>query len=262
MIRRHLWILLMLPVALWSIAAASRTYAPQALEMRPTVYDDGKSCPNNCDAHVVFADSHNGTRNAYDPASSRNAPRKCTVGQKCMICFSEQASSCLAVTYRGSGPPKNRFDFTPAFFEENCEHAGLPVPLARMCSEAKPEVERLRTRVNCFQTPEHPQCKALMKKVMERKAADEVLYAECKSLGQAAFNTKYKNQPAKQRINDCQYEKLKRGGLPQNRWHLLLDGACRAGTYVGRDGLDCCSGNLYQAALLGRECRLFFPAQQ
>lgn len=33
-----------------------------AREMQLTIYDDGYSCPANCDAHVVFAPSDNGTR--------------------------------------------------------------------------------------------------------------------------------------------------------------------------------------------------------
>lgn len=255
---RHFLASLIFLALLWSIAWATYHPVPQALVMMPTVYDDGKACPHDCDAHVVFDASHNGTRNAYDPASVRSDPRKCTIGQKCVICFSEADSSCIQATYRGSGPPKNRFDLTPAFFEENCGRSGLPAPIAAICREAIPQVETLRTRLNCFQNPTHPRCKDLMERVAGRKAADEVLYAKCKSLTEPVFNRKYKDRVAMQRFDDCQYELLRRGGTPRKRWHLLLDGACRPGTYVGKDGLDCCSGNLYQTALLDSECKLFF----
>src|SRR5678815_3529015 len=74
---------------------------PQARRMFPTTYDDGKRQPGNCDAHVVFHPSVNGTRNAFDPASTRESPRKCVKDQFCRICFSEQADSCMLARYRG-----------------------------------------------------------------------------------------------------------------------------------------------------------------
>jgi hypothetical protein len=153
-----------------------------------------------------------------------------------------------------------KFDFTPAFFEENCGRNDLPAPLAQICRSANPTVERLRTQINCFQHPAHPKCKDLMSEASRRKAVDDAVYDECKRMGEAAFNRKYINSPSMQRTNDCQYEKLRRGLNPRTgvRWRLLLDGACRPGTYVGKNGLDCCTGNLYQTALLGSECNLFF----
>jgi hypothetical protein len=237
--------------------------APQARNMIATIYDDGKSCPNNCDAHVVFNPRHNGTSNAFDPSSSPNAPARCTVGQACKICFSADASSCMLATYRGAGPAVGRFDFTPAFFEENCPKANLPIAFATQCRTAKPAMDRLALRINCIQNPEHERCRALMETVARRKAADDVLYDECKSMGEAAFNRKYRNRPRMQRTNDCSYEMLRTGGPNSRgeRWRRLLDGACRPGTYVGRNGLDCCSGSLYAAAFLGSECTQFFIPQ-
>lgn len=255
---------MMIVIASLCFVSASYTSAIQVREMTPTVYDDGKSCPGGCDAHVVFSAVHNGTRNAYDRMSSRSAPRKCTPGQKCMVCFSAADSSCIEVTYRGAGPPAGKFDFTPAFFEENCGRADLPAPLVAICRAANPVVERLRTRhINCFENLEHPKCKEMMYEASRRKAVDDAAYDECKRMGEAAFNRKFINSPSLQRHNDCQYEKLRRGLNPRTRvrWHLLLDGACRPGTYVGKSGLDCCTGNLYQAALLGSECALFFPSR-
>lgn len=241
----------------------SFTAPPQAINMIATIYDDGKSCPNNCDAHVVFNPRHNGTSNAFDPSSSPNAPAKCTAGMPCKICFSADPSSCMLATYRGAGPAVGRFDFTPDFFEENCPKTNLPVTFARQCRSGQPTMDRLRTRINCVKNPEHEKCRALMQTVVRRKAADDTLYDECKSMGEAAFNRKHRNQPRMQRTNACAYEMLRTGGPNSRgeRWRRLLDGACRPGTYVGRNGLDCCSGSLYAAAFLGSECMQFFVPQ-
>ncbi len=249
----------MLLMCLLLAVTSGFTAAPQATNIIATLYDDGKSCPNNCDAHVVFHPRHNGTRNAFDPASTRSAPRKCVVGQECKICFSANDSSCMLATYRGAGPEFGRFDFTPAFYEENCSKPNLPTAFSRECRGAQPAINRLQRQINCIATPEHEKCKTMMAAAARRKAADDVIYDECKSMGEAAFNQKHKNNPAMQRSNDCAYEKLRNGG--GGRWRRLLDGACRPGTYVGRDGLDCCSTSLYAAAFLGIECRGFFVSQ-
>lgn len=237
----------------------SSTAAPPAVDMEPTVYDDGKACPNDCDTHVVFHGRHNGTRNAFDPSSERTAPRRCTVGAPCKICFSEAASSCMLATYRGGGPPPRRFDFTPAFYEENCSKPDLPAVFAAQCRSAQraiPEFERL---VNCVANPEHERCQTVIATAARRKAADDALYEECLRVGEAAFNRDHRNQRSMQRSLSCSYERFGTGRNSRGvTWRRLLDGACRAGTYAGRDGLDCCTGSLYEAALLGRECRQFF----
>lgn len=257
---RHITTLVLLSVSFSLAVMMGFATAPQASSMIATIYDDGKSCPNNCDAHVVFNPTHNGTRNAFDPASSRDAPRKCSVDQPCKICFSADASSCMVATYRGAGPAVGRFDFTPAFFEENCSKPNLPMAFANKCRSAQSAIDMLNNRVNCVKNPGHEKCKVLMDTVAKRKAADDVLYDECKKIGEAAFNKKYVGQPKMQRSNDCSYEKLRTGGPNSKgeRWRRLLDGACRSGTYVGRDGLDCCSGSVYAAAFLGSECMQFF----
>ena len=256
---RHVSLSVLILLCLSYAANSTFTTLPQARNMIATIYDDGKSCPNDCDAHVVFHSTHNGTRNAFDPASTRVAPRRCVVGQQCNICFSEAAASCMLATYRGGGPAVGRFDFTPAFYEANCPRENLPAVFAAQCRSAQPAINRLRTQINCIEDPTNEKCKALMETVARRKAADDVIYEECKSLGEVAFNRKYRNQPRMQRSNDCAYEKRRTGG--GGRWRRLLDGACRDGNYVGRDGLDCCSGNLYSSAMLGRECRHFFVPQ-
>jgi hypothetical protein len=258
---RPFYVLTFLLAGLTLAAVTGRTAPPPppAVNMTPTVYDDGRSCPNDCDAHVVFHPNHNGTRNAFDPSSPRSAPRRCVKGEPCRICFSEAESSCMTATYRGAGPPPRRFDFTPAFYEANCPSAGLPPPLAAQCRAAERALPALRERVNCVATPEHERCRTLMQAAARRKAADDLLYEECLRVGEAVFN---RNKPARQqRSLECAYERFGTGRNSRGvTWRKLLDGACRPGTYAGRDGLDCCTGSLYEAALLGRECSLFFVA--
>lgn len=247
----------------FSYHSAARFFAPvQTRNMKPTIYDDGKSCPGNCDAHVVFHLNHNGTGNAFLPSSSRSNPRKCVPGGECRICFSREEASCMLALYRGGGPSPGRFDFTPAFYEENCPKSGLPAAFAAICRSAQPGINRLKNQINCVADPEHANCRTLMTSAARRKAADDALYESCKNSGEAAFNRKYRNQPRMQRSNDCAYEKFGTGRNSRGQtWKRLLDGACRAGTYAGRDGLDCCTGSLYAAALLGRECRGFFVSR-
>lgn len=230
-----------------------------AAEMAATIYDDGKACPGGCDSHVVFSERHNGTLNAYDPAGSRNDPKPCRSGEKCRICFTNSETSCLEAIYRGGGPPENRFDFTPAFFSESCDRSDLPSPLLAKCQELKKTAAILKTRINCFENQEHQKCQELMVKVKERKKKDNVLYEECKSLGQEAFNEQHKNEPELQRELDCAYAKRRKTLSNEKKFRPLLDGACREGTYVGGRGFDCCSGNVFQASIDFKECSIFYP---
>jgi len=113
-------------------------------------------------------------------------------------------------------------------------------------------------RVSCFATPEHPRCRALMQQARARQARDAPLFAECTELGDRAFNRKYRDRPALQRSDDCAYQRRPTGA---ERWPRLLEGACPAGSYVGREAEDCCSGDLAAAAALWPECVDFFPAR-
>src|SRR5215510_423022 len=251
--------LCLLLTALCVAVSYSNGIGTAARNMMPTIYDDGKSCPNNCDAHVVFHNSHNGTANAFDPASSRTTPRACETGKPCRICFSADADSCMTALYRGGGPSRGRFDFTPAFFDENCSRTDLPAAFRQMCQRAGPAIERLKQLVNCVATPEDRKCTELIATARNEQAADEILYNQCKQSGQEAFNRAHRNEPKLQRSNECAYEKVGTGRNSRGEtWTKLLPGACRAGTYVGRDGTDCCNGSLFEAALLGSECRRFF----
>lgn len=250
---RYICALTLTLVAVSLPALPGFTAALQVRNMKATIYDDGKSCPGGCDAHVVFAGEHNGTRNAFDPSSSRAAPRKCVNGRPCRICFSADAASCMTATYRGGGPPAGRFDFTPPFFEENCPKTGLPAAFTEKCRSAQPGIDRLKTQVNCIAEPQHEKCKVMMDAAARRKAADDLLYEECLRIGETKFNQK---PGVVQRALDCAYTKASTGG--GGRWRSLLDGACRPGNYVGKDGLDCCNGSLYATALLHGECDQYF----
>ena len=231
-----------------------------AVDMKPTGYDDGAACPGDCDAHVVFHDVHNGTRNAFAPESERNAPAPCRHGEPCRICFGEDPASCTTAVYRGNGPGPGRLDFTPAFFAQRCDDAELPPPLVEHCAFLQRKTAILRARRNCFAEPEHAQCHALMQGVAARKAADELRWAECRALGLDAYNARYAEQPERQRAVACHYEQHPTAvGADGSRWRRLLDGGCGAGRYVGRDGLDCCSSDPGSAAVFHPECDAFFP---
>lgn len=246
-------IILMLGVFIWS-------FGVHASEIRLTMYADGKSCPANCDAHVVFDAKLNGTEFAHTPTSTTASYSKCIKGTECEICIASGRTQCLIVMYRGAGPSKNTFDFTPAFFEARCLNTDGYPSLKMKCDELIQDAAALKNRINCIRTPEHVTCKDLIAQVKAQHETDLVSYEQCRSLGAAQFN---KTKPAaQQRSGDCAYEARGTGG-PNSKgvtWKKLLPGACYPGSYVGRDGLDCCSGNLMADGHLGYECRKFYPA--
>jgi hypothetical protein len=238
------------------------TAQADAPTMRLTIYDDGKSCPGDCDAHVVTNPSDNGTRFVSDPASPRSAPRACTRGRDCRICFGEAESTCMTALYRGSGPSRGTIDATPAFYAHHCDRPAIPTALAAYCRSMDRAIAQggYDRRVNCLAEPTHFACTATIARARAAQAADERQYAECRLLGEAAYN---RRQPGDQtrRSLDCAYSKLSLGGPNSSgrRWRLLMPGACRPGTYVGRDGLDCCSADVRFAASNHRECSMYFP---
>ena len=72
--------------------------------------------PRKLRRDLVFHRSHNGTKFASLPSSPRSSPVACKIGEPCHICFDDRDSSCMDVLYRGNGPDKERFNFTPAFY--------------------------------------------------------------------------------------------------------------------------------------------------
>lgn len=239
------------------LAAAPAGAATQTVRL--TMYDDGLSCPGDCDAHVVFHPSLNGTVFAHAPGAASGALSKCVAGAECRICFADDGKQCMNVMYRGGGPSPMTFDFTPAFYEAQCpKAAALPV-LAKQCASLQKAAAALDGRVNCIRNQDEAICKALIAEARSRQQSDRPLYEECKSVGEKKFNS---TRPvAERRSNGCAYE-LKGTGGPNSHgttWRKLLPGTCRPGTFVGRDGLDCCNGNQLADGPLGIECRAFYP---
>ena len=233
--------------------------------MRATLYDDGLACPGDCDAHVVFAPRHNGTRNAFrPPLEGRSTPQACIPGEDCMICFDEPASSCLPALYRGAGPAERTFDFTPAFFAAHCGRPDLPPQLAETCGALRTAVERLGydRRVNCFDAPDDARCRPILAEARRLKEEDGVERAACLREGEQAYNARQPDR-SRERSLGCNYERHGTGGPNSagTAWRRLLPGACRPGTFVGRDGLDCCSVDLFAAAALHPECSAFFRSR-
>jgi hypothetical protein len=228
-------------------------------DMKITVYSDGRSCPGGCDAHVVMNGSDNGTANARTPNSTDAAPEKCVAGNDCRVCFDAGLEQCMTVIYRGGGPPRGTFDFTPAFFEAACSGTDLPPRLKDDCDAKKAAARQLEGRLNCIKNPSGPKCLEMMTAAAAAQQADEGEYQKCKQVSETEYN---KTQlPARQRALACLYENVPTGrNGAGTTWRKLLPAACIDGKYVGRDGLDCCTGMPLTDGPLDVECRGFYVA--
>ena len=228
-----------------------------ASTVRMTMYADGKSCPGDCDQHVVFDQAMNGTEFAHVPGSAKPF-QKCKVNADCEICLESSLKQCLIVLYRGAGPTHGTFDMTPAFYESRCALPNIPALLKTKCKELERAAAGLKDRINCIKDAENVACKETMDVARSMQRADLSIYKQCKAEKQDNFN---KGKPIEQRRdNDCAYE-LKGTGGPNSKgifWRKLLPGACRVESYVGRDGLDCCSGSTLADGPLGLECLAFY----
>jgi len=248
------------PLLVLVFATASICSADEAKQMKLTIYDDGLSCPGSCDAHVVMNPVDNGTENAFLPGSKRSDPKECVEGASCTICFNEADESCMSVLYRGGGPPAGTFDFTPAFYDEYCQMNAIPSALAAQCASLTALIKKkgYDKRLNCFEYPKDPKCVAVLTEAKAAQDGDIPIRNECLQMGEKAFN---KAQPtdATRRRYACNYTQELSGGTPAKRWHKLLPAACRPGTYVDPQGLDCCSGRVNFAAYDHPECVSFFP---
>jgi len=228
-------------------------------DVRLTLYDDGLSCPGGCDSHVVFHSSINGTQYAHHPNTKKEPFKRCSPGESCEICFSSDRKQCMEVMYRGGGPSPMTFDFTPRFYSEHCPSTANYPALQAKCSELKAGEQSLAGRVNCIKDPEATKCSEKMSAAIAAANADKIDYDACRTIGEVKFNGAQPKE--KQRALACAYEKYGTGG-PNSKgttWRKLLPGACREETFVGRDGLDCCSGVPFVDGPLGRECRSFYP---
>jgi hypothetical protein len=134
----------------------------------------------------------------------------------------------------------------------------IPEPLADQCASLNKQAKKLEGRINCFQKPEHPACKNLVEQAKQQQAQELPLYEACRQQGEPRFNRK--RPIAEQRSLDCAYEKQWTGG-PNKKgktWKKLLPAACRENTFVGRDGLDCCTGTVFHDGPLDIECNIFY----
>jgi hypothetical protein len=169
----------------------------------------------------------------------------------------------MTALYRGGGPPRNRFDVTPAFLDAHCGQAGIPAAIATKCRDLDRLAEQFAGRTYCLAQPADPRCAGLIAAARARYDADRPLYERCQQMGQAAFNA---TQPAaRQRDLGCAYERVGTGSNSNGvTWRRLLPGACPLPTFVGANGLDCCTASLRSSLAFGvSECRGFLlPAGQ
>ncbi|HBP6526345.1 TPA: hypothetical protein L6A81_11955 [Pseudomonas aeruginosa] len=238
-----------------SLLLASFASFSQAETIRLTVYDDGLSCPGGCDAHVVFDDELFKTGFARLPGTENS---RCVENEKCEICIESGRKQCLEVTYRGRGPTKKTYDLTPAFFREACANTPTQPALAAKCRELQRDAQSLDGRINCIATPGHAKCIEMIANAKTAQDLDRPKYEQCVSVGEDNYN---QGKPASEkRANDCTYEFLRTG---HNRngviWRKLLPAACRAGTYVGPYGTDCCNGFPFEDGPKGKECEFYYP---
>lgn len=224
-------------------------------EVRVTVYHDGQSCPANCDAHVVFHPSLNGTAHAARPGTRR---AMCRIGELCRLCMDDFHQDCIEAVFRGDGPSRQVFDFTPAFIATVCERGPSQSDLARVCRQADEVAEVLQDRVNCIAEPSNVRCRRLMERARYRKATDQRAYNHCKRIGESAFNAG--KLDSLKRSNDCAYEYVPTGGPNSKgiRWRRLQPGACGDGSFVGDNGLDCCTGHVDADKFFDQECQRFY----
>jgi hypothetical protein len=178
-----------------------------------------------------------------------------------VICFGTGGDTCIEARYRGSGPPTGRFDFTPAFYEAACGQARLPAALAAECRRLESAITQggYDLRLNCIAEPSAGPCAAMMAAAETKRARDAIEREKCRALGgDSAYNAQQPDQHL-HRTQGCNYFLNQKGSNSRGQtWFKLAPGACRPHTYVGRDGLDCCSASLFAAAALHPECRKFF----
>jgi len=248
--------LAMIFVLVGSLSMGNDVFAAKNM---PTIYADGVSCPNDCDAHVVFNKAHNGSKYASMPDSKRSAPVACKPGEACRVCFDDADDTCMEAIYRGGGPSKFRFDFTASFYEAKCPESDLPKTFSDQCKSFSKQYEKITaTAFYCLNEPAAKGCAELIAAADKAKEADKPIYDECKQLGEAKFNAKYKGTPAMQRSLECAYEMHGTGKNSKGEtWRRLLPAACYAGSYVDRSGLDCCDKNKMSLGGFGSECKIY-----
>jgi hypothetical protein len=175
-----------------------------------------------------------------------------------MICFNGSDKSCIEVLYRGGGPAKDAFDFTPAWYKAHCADSSLPSALLSACRAYDTQVKTISKGKNCLEDKEDPVCRTILDEAKRVKEADQKEYQLCKQEGEAAYNAR-QSDLTKKRTLDCAYSYLATGSNGHMNWRKLLPAACREGAYVGPNGTDCCTADPAQAAVDINECRKFYP---
>ncbi len=240
--------------------------APPAEVMTVTAYGDGLSCPGGCDAHVVFARRHDGTRNAFAPGPTLLAWRDSaaahpcgggpgpSAGRPCVICFDDADASCLLTLHRGSGPPAGRFDVNATFLAETCPLVALPSAIQDLCAGYRQAVMTLAARHSCIADESQGACRNLMQAARAAWTEDRPRYEACLAAGGDAPYNAGMSDSSLHRAHDCAYFANRRNAAGLR----LAPGACPAGSFVGRDGFDCCGGDPARDAIDPRECGLFY----
>lgn len=231
-------------------------------KMKITVYDDGVLCPGKCDAHAVLHAKDNGTRFAFDPATTSSFPKPCRIGELCRVCFSGSEKDCISVVYRGSGPPRGNIDVTPKFLEEFCVTSVSAPSLQKFCADLGRKFQKQNSGINCISNPLHKGCAEVIADAKKKRDMDQINYQAC--LSDKNFNQRMRENgtPGQQRSLKCGYEANGLGtGINSNgeKWRKLLPAACSPDRFVGKDGLDCCGTNdLANIAFGSRECAGFY----
>ena len=241
--------------------------------MRPTVYDDGKSCPDQCKKpHVVFDSRHNGTPHAYDPKTSdpeSKSFKPCKKKNDCRICF-KAGNHCMNIQYQGGGPAYGRFDFPVIFYKKHCKDKNLPPQIKKKCSGILKNLEKIQAdtkRINCFKDTKNKLCKEIMTIANKMKKQDKDIYKACRR-DPKKYNSTSGLKPNEKRKYACHYSDMTvyfkskhKGQACHRHWKLLMPSACGENKYVDRFGLNCCDTRLFWQAALGRSsnCKHFFP---
>jgi hypothetical protein len=179
-----------------------------------------------------------------------------------VICFGESDATCVHAIYRGNGPSAGRFDFTPAFYSENCSRTNIPTALRKQCDDFDRAAARggYVNAINCFDTPDDPKCRAVIANAKAAREADIPKRQKCLEMGQRRYNAA-QTDPKQRRATECNYSELSLGGSRGRHWKLLLPAACRRGTFVDKFSLDCCTSDVRFAAVNHPECKAFFPSR-
>jgi hypothetical protein len=197
-------------------------------ELHATCYDDGDSCPGDCDPHVVANNATNGTARYHAPGSTPGNWQDCRNGQDCEVCFGDDPDDCITVTHRGTGPDAGRADFTASFWEELCALGDLPETLDAECERIEQGGEGLRA-VSCLEDPSAAGCEI---------AAAQQAVQDCLARENGNWRCHYRGPNG-----------------------TMSPGSCESGA-VNSSGWDCCTGDRFHDACVTGCGRYYVDAQE